>query len=143
MEKVFSETGGYPNGRWLRYWAPLVLYAGLIFYLSSLPHPEETLPKVLLDRLGDKALHVIEYALFGALAYRAFRWAAGPAAARRAVMLAIAAASFYGLTDELHQAFVPFRESSWLDWVADTLGGAIGAIGVKHATERDMRPAVP
>lgn len=142
MERVFSELSENPIRRSVWYWSPLVIYAAIIFYFSSLPHPEEQLPKLLLEKLGDKALHVIEYAVFAVLAYRAFLWAAGPAAARQAVLLAIAAASFYGMTDEIHQAFVPFRESSWLDWVADTLGGAIGAVGAKGVLERVSRPSV-
>lgn len=129
-------------GRWFWYWSPVVVYAAVIFYFSSLSHPEETLPKVLLDKLSDKALHLIEYAVFGVLAYRAFRWAAGPAAARRAVLFTIVVASLYGMTDEIHQAFVPLRESSWLDWVADTLGGMIGAVGAKRVMERDSRLAL-
>ncbi len=129
-------------GRWFWYWSPVVVYAAVIFYLSSLSHPEETLPKVLLDKLSDKALHLVEYAVFAVLAYRAFRWAAGPAAARQAVLFTIVVASLYGITDEIHQAFVPLRESSWLDWVADTLGGMIGAVGAKRVMERDSRLAV-
>jgi VanZ family protein len=62
------------------------------------------------------------------LCYRAFRWAAGPAIARQAVVLAILTASVYGITDEVHQAFVPLRESSWQDWLADTIGAVIGAM---------------
>ena len=62
--------------------------------------------------------------------YRAFRWAAGPAAARHAVLLAVVTASAYGLTDEVHQAFVPLRDASWQDWLADTVGAALAAVGV-------------
>jgi VanZ family protein len=51
--------------------------------------------------------------------------------------------SFYGMTDEVHQAFVPFRESSWLDWLADTLGGVIGAVGLQRFAERDARAGLP
>jgi VanZ family protein len=43
-------------------------------------------------------------------------------------VLAIVTASVFGLTDELHQLFVPFRESSWQDWLADTIGAVIGAM---------------
>lgn len=126
MEKVFAET---IQSRWIWYWLPVIAYASLIFYLSSLPHPEEDLPKFLFEQLSDKFLHVIEYAVLALLCYRAFRWAAVPPVAQQAVLLAIVTASFYGMTDEVHQAFVPFRESSWLDWVADTAGAVIGAVG--------------
>jgi len=110
------------------YWVPVALYAGVIFFLSAQSHPEEQLPSFLLKDVSDKVLHAVEYGILALLCYRAFRWAAGPAAARQAVVLAIVTASVYGLTDEAHQFFVPFRESSWLDWLADTIGAVIGAM---------------
>ena len=110
------------------YWLPVALYAGAIFFWSSQSHPEEQLPSFLLKDVSDKVLHAVEYGILAVLCYRAFRWAAGPAVARQAVVSAIVAASAYGVTDEVHQFFVPFRESSWLDWLADTAGAAIGAL---------------
>jgi VanZ family protein len=110
------------------YWVPVALYAGVIFFLSAQSHPEDQLPLFLLKDVSDKVLHAVEYGILSLLCYRAFRWAAGSAVARHAVVLAIVTASAYGVTDEVHQFFVPFRESSWLDWLADTIGAAIGAI---------------
>lgn len=118
------------------YWVPVALYAGMIFYLSAQSHPEEHLPSFLLKDVSDKVLHGVEYGILALLCYRAFRWAAGPAIARQAVMLAIVTASVYGITDEVHQFFVPFRESSWLDWLADTIGAAIGAISWRFIRSR-------
>ena len=112
---------------WLGYWAPVVLYAGLIFYLSSQSYPEEYVPHVLLN-LGDKVLHAMEYALLGLLAYRAFRHAAGTWCSRHAVLLAIGLATIYGGTDEWHQAFVPFRESDRWDLATDLLGACLGVV---------------
>ena len=112
----------------LWYWVPVALYAGVIFYLSAQSHPEEQLPLFLLKDVSDKVLHGVEYGILAVLCYQAFRRAAGPAVARQAVVLAIVTASVYGVTDEVHQFFVPFRESSWQDWLADTIGAAIGAI---------------
>jgi VanZ family protein len=115
-------------GQVLWYWAPVALYAGTIFFLSAQSHPEEQLPSFLLEGVSDKVLHAVEYSILSLLCYRAFRWAAGPAVARQAVVLAIVTASVFGLTDEVHQLFVPFRESSWQDWLADTIGAVIGAM---------------
>ena len=112
----------------LWYWVPVALYAGTIFCLSSQSHPEEQLPSFLIEDVSDKVLHAVEYGILALLCYRAFRWATGPAVARQAVVLAIVTASVYGITDEVHQLFVPFRESSWQDWLADTIGATIGAI---------------
>jgi VanZ family protein len=112
----------------LWYWVPVALFAGTIFYLSSQSHPEDQLPSFLVKGVNDKVLHAVEYGILSLLCYRAFRWAAWPAVAQQAVMLAIVTASVYGITDEAHQLFVPFRESSWQDWLADTVGATIGAI---------------
>ena len=112
----------------LSYWVPVALYAGAIFYLSAQSHPEDQLPLFVLRDISDKVLHAVEYGILSLLCYRAFRWAAGPAVARQAVVLAIVTASVYGITDEVHQAFVPLREASWQDWLADTAGAVIGAV---------------
>lgn len=36
--------------------------------------------------------------------------------------------SVYGIADELHQSFTPGRSCSVYDWIADTLGGALGSL---------------
>jgi VanZ family protein len=105
---------------------PVCAYAGLIFYLSSQPHPEEDLPSFVLS-FSDKVLHVGEYAVLGGLCYRALCWGTNESWRNMAVPLAVLFASLYGMSDEIHQSFVPFRDSSWLDWVADTIGAAVGA----------------
>ena len=115
----------------LRYWGPVCGYAGLIFFLSSQPHPEEDLPS-FVNLFSDNVLHAIEYAVLGGLCYRAFHWGTNESWRRRAVPLAILLASLYGISDEVHQAFVPFRDSSWYDWLADTIGATIGAAVVRR-----------
>ena len=136
MEKVLSAPRGGSRWLFLWYWAPVLLYAALIFYFSSLPYPEDKLPDFVLKKVSDKLLHLVEYGVLGVCCYRAFRWAAGATSARYAVVFAIMASSFFGMTDEIHQAFVPFRESSWLDWVADTVGAAMGAVGSNRLSGR-------
>ena len=123
----------------LWYWMPVALYAGAIFYLSAQPHPEEQLPSFLLKEVSDKVLHLLEYSVLGALCYRAFRWGLNGQVAARALIIAIVAASLYGVTDEVHQLFVPFRESSWLDWLADTIGAAIGALSWRFVLGVDQQ----
>jgi VanZ family protein len=112
----------------LWYWVPVALYAGTIFYISAQSHPEEQLPSILVKDVNDKVLHAVEYAGLGGLCYQAFRWGVNGQAASRALLFAIVTASLYGMTDEVHQLFVPFRESSWQDWLADTIGAVIGAM---------------
>lgn len=124
-----QQAGGSGWMRAVGYWGPVVFYAGVIFYLSAQSHPDDDLQS-LFDLFGDKVLHAVEYAGLGGLCYRAFRWGWNGGVAGRALLFAIGAASFYGITDEVHQLFVPFREAGWQDWVADTVGAALGAIGM-------------
>lgn len=66
----------------------------------------------------DKLAHFCVYGLLATLVRRAL---SGP----RAGLVAVLATSLFGVTDELHQAFVPGRSTEVADWVADTLGAAL------------------
>ena len=48
----------------------------------------------------------------------------------RAVLGAIVISSFYGVTDEYHQRFVPGRSFDVLDMLADAIGSVVGACAV-------------
>lgn len=74
----------------------------------------------------DKIFHVIEYGFFGWLLVRAWRLSF---LSKPFLVLALAAfltGALYGATDEWHQSFVPHRESSAKDWLADTAGVILG-----------------
>jgi len=84
----------------------------LVSAQSSLPMPEE---------IWDKGLHVGAYGLFGVLCLRAFHGGLRPLRLRESVT-AVAWSLGYALLDEWHQAHVPGRVASVLDWLADALG---------------------
>ena len=110
--------------RFLKYWAPLCLYAGIIFYISSLSHP---LPRISIPYF-DKFLHIIEYSIFGILAARALKNSLSGVLNKNFIMFAILITVVYGASDEFHQIFVPFRACDVFDLTADFIGGTIGAI---------------
>lgn len=97
----------------------LIIYCALIFFVSSLarvPLPEE-FPN------QDKLLHLLAYGLMAALAWRSFRhfvqdisWLA---------IYCIGFCGLYGLSDEIHQYYVPGRTSSLYDVGADLLGATL------------------
>ncbi len=118
--------------RWLAAWAPAILYAALIFALSSLSQPPPFVPPELLAL--DKLVHLAEYAVLGALVARALR--AGGRPAVRVFAGALLLGSLYGAGDELHQAFVPKRDADARDWAADTAGAALGAAAVAFLRRR-------
>ena len=95
-------------------WVPVALWAGLIFVLSSVPDLQTGLGA--WDNLVRKLAHVAEYAVLGALLQRAVG----------SPIVAVALGSLYAASDELHQAFVPGRLGSPLDWLIDTVGVMAG-----------------
>jgi VanZ like family len=97
-------------------WAPVVLWAGVIFALSAIPLLSTGLG--VWDLVLRKAAHLTEYAILGALLVRALRSAP----------LALLAGSAYAVTDEVHQVFVSGRHGSPLDWLIDTIGVAAGVL---------------
>ncbi len=99
---------------------PPLLYMGLIFFLSA-QSSFPMLPSGLWSY--DKVIHGCEYAVLGLLVSRALAMLGAPAR----FALAVAIASLYGVSDELHQYFVPGRSSEVLDAVADACGSLVGA----------------
>ena len=106
------------------HWLPLIAYCLAIFIQSAQPLPTE-LPAF---PLMDKVMHLGGYALLGMLFYRALRTCSWAADERKLVVAAILATGLYGVSDELHQAFVPERVADVLDALADLLGGALGVL---------------
>ncbi|HEY8489509.1 MAG TPA: VanZ family protein [Dehalococcoidia bacterium] len=99
-------------------WLPALAWAGLIFLLSAQPEPLGRQPGAAQSLLA----HAAVYAVLAALLLLA---AGGPGRARwRTYAAVLLAASLYGVSDELHQAFVPGRTPDPVDWAVDTAGAA-------------------
>ena len=110
----------------LRFQMPAILWASLIFFVSSIPGTK--LPDIAL-KLNDKVIHASIFFLLGILVYRAlepkvkvpgFDW--------RRLVIAISAVILYGISDEFHQSFVPGRKVDYSDVIADSLGGVLSAL---------------
>jgi VanZ family protein len=104
-------------------WGPAIAWAALIFTLSSLSRPPAPPP----GPITDKHEHFAAYGVLSALVLRGLSGAALSGVTGGAAAGAAAIATGYGMTDELHQRFVPLRDSSWQDVVADALGAATAA----------------
>ena len=115
---VWAESSivGVHTSRALTLWLPVLLWAGVIFALSSIPS--------LGTGLGDwdlflrKCAHITEYAVLAVLLVRAVD-REGPA---------LALGILYAASDELHQAFVRGRHASPIDIAIDTVGLLIGLL---------------
>lgn len=108
----------------LSYWFPVLAYCGLIYFQSSRPSPQN-LPEI---PYLDKLLHVGAYALLGVLFMRALRTSALGNKPAALMVLSILLAALYGVSDEIHQYFVPFRTAELLDVLADFLGSLLGVL---------------
>ena len=116
-------------------WLLVGAYVCLIFFLSA--QPGLTLPGTFEYR--DKVAHIIEYGILGFLVWRAARdtWPTQKPVNRALIVwLAIMA---LGACDEKFQAFIPGRESSVYDWIADSTGGLLAQL---WGLSREMRREV-
>jgi VanZ family protein len=120
--RALSEVEGSP-GRpaLLSLWAPVILWMGVIFFISSIPHLKSPFE---WDYLYRKAAHVAEYVILAVLLCRAWRGSGVRAPAY--VLLALGTAVLYAMTDEFHQGFVPGRTASALDVLIDSTGCLAG-----------------
>ena len=104
------------RSRALTVWLPVLVWAAVIFAFSSIPSLSSGLG--VWDTVLRKCAHVTEYAVLGALLYRALEREAP----------ALAAGIAYAATDEFHQHFVHGRHASPVDVGIDAVGVALGML---------------
>src|SRR5215210_7280419 len=103
-------------------WGPVVLWAAVIFALSSIPSLSSGLGT--WDLVLRKLAHSMEYAVLAFLLVRALLSEAP----------ALAAGLLYAASDELHQAFVRGRHASAVDVGIDAIGLLLGVLIWRRAT---------
>jgi VanZ family protein len=129
----------------LRRWAPLVIWAAVIFTFSTgwftsdnteaiaRPFLHWLFPSLTPDALSfihhliRKCGHVTEYFIFGLLVLRTIR-AGRPDMRLVWALAAIGIVAAYASSDEFHQSFVPGRGASIYDVMLDTGGGALSQV---------------
>lgn len=104
-------------------WLPAVIVMGGIFVLSAQSGLRVT-QDVDVERPLRVSGHLIAYATLGALLLVALARGGRPRLTYAIVAWALAVG--YGLTDELHQSFVPDRTGRLNDVAVDAVGAAIG-----------------
>ena len=75
----------------------------------------------------DKVLHCLGYAFLGALFLRAFYTTSISQHVALIFVLSVLLSGLYGISDEIHQSFVPYRDADAMDALADIVGSAFGA----------------
>jgi VanZ family protein len=107
--------------RFLYYHLPMILYAGAIIVVSSIP--DLRTPEVRVIAF-DKAAHFVEYALFAFLTFRSFSdWKWMNRLGRGCIFSALFL-TLFAVFDESYQSLIPGRFASVYDVLAD-LGGAL------------------
>ena len=112
-------------------WLFVFIYAGFIFFLSSLSKPLGDLTNLsffqsLQKFHTDKFFHIVEYTVLGALLIRAVMESKFSESYVKLALLAFVIGVLYGYSDEWHQRFVPGRQYDLTDWLADAIGIAFG-----------------
>jgi VanZ family protein len=106
-------------------WMPVLLWMGLIFYLSGKPGLK--IVEGPLDFWTRKPAHVMEYAVLFLLFLRAvrgsFSWGV-----RKVYAVAGVLSFLFAITDEFHQLHVPLREGKIFDLGFDLLGILLGIL---------------
>lgn len=95
--------------------AAFVSYTALVAFVSLKPASGVSIGSY------DKAAHFLTYALFAGLAW-------GISRSSRSFAYVCAAIVVYGALMEFGQSFVPGRDMSMLDLVANTMGVVLGAV---------------
>ncbi len=102
-----------------------IICMALIFYLSA----QSKLPQLSKPIFGlDKLLHAFA---FGSLAFTFSYWFSYEAWSKKSVLLFFITVLFvalYGMSDEIHQSYVPNRSVSVYDWLADCVGAVLACL---------------
>ncbi len=104
---------------------PMLGVMGIIFFVSA--QPGDSL-QLSVFAGADKIAHAVAYGLLAAATLIALPDRLLIGRPRRAAILVWAVCLCYGISDELHQSFVPGRDASFGDLLADGLGAAVVCI---------------
>lgn len=130
-------------------WAAVILWMGLIFYLSHQPAtasselsrgvteivlsiiekvvPNEDLDVSSIHHLIRKNAHFFIYFFLGMLVLHALKTSKGTG--YQTIGLALLICVLYAISDEIHQLFVPGRGAQVKDVLIDSAGASVGIVG--------------
>jgi len=107
----------------IAYFLPPVAIMSIIFYLSS---GSTGIGGTRVEQFFiHKTLHIFVYASLSASFYFAFTKTTSKTA-KQIFTLSIFLTYLYGISDEIHQSFVPGREAKFTDTLFDLFGAIIG-----------------
>jgi VanZ family protein len=129
--------------RIIKYWGPVVLWIGFIFWMSTGTFSSQNtsliiepilrflLPSISPEKVAiihgaiRKLGHVTEYFILGIFLFRAFRGGSKELKNLRWAFSSFLVVVLYAASDEFHQSFISSRTASLVDVGIDTLGGIL------------------
>jgi VanZ family protein len=122
----------------LIYHLPVLLYAGAVLAVSSIPNLKSPHLRFLAF---DKAAHLVEYAIFAFLALRSARNLTRDISLNRAALVSVLFLACFALLDETYQYFVPGRRMDPLDILVDFVGSfaVVAALWIRAKSAKKAR----
>lgn len=113
------------NNTFLKYWLPVILWAGFIYLLSNQPSLKSPFDP-LWDTILRKFAHMAEFGVLAFLMARALNFHGINNGANW--FLVMLASAIYAVYDEVHQSYVQGRFGTVRDMILDFNGAFLGLI---------------
>lgn len=107
--------------------SPALIIMGIIFYFSHIPG--DPIDSVSVFKGTDKLLHAFIYALLALSCIPTAKFLTKKYSLKCVAIGIVLFCLIYGISDEFHQSFIPYRFVSGWDVVADTAGAMLVAWG--------------
>jgi VanZ family protein len=109
------------------YYLPVILWMGLIFYLSSVPGLSSGVSSISVEIFLRKSAHTFEYFILTFLFWRIF-YSHLKFSLLKSSILSFCCCLLFAIGDEIHQFFVQDRAGRSLDVLIDLIGGTFGIL---------------
>ena len=103
----------------MRFFIPAIIWAAVIFGVSSIP--DLSTPSFGFH-IMDKVAHFAVFFILGI--FVSYGFGKRNSSAGRIFWISVAVSALYGISDEIHQFFVPGRQMDVFDILADAMGAA-------------------
>ncbi len=123
------------------WWAAFAVWFAVLYLLSSISGIGRTPPPVMIS---DKVAHVCYFTAGGTALACALGLGRRAPSKLLLFIACVAMAAAVGWFDEWHQSHTPGRDGNSVgDWVADVVGGALGAVAAMVLLPMLRKPAAP
>lgn len=140
MYTLYKKLLNSSIGKWFQvnefryYTLPLIIWVIIMLILSSIPGSGiPSSPVIPVDKIA----HFTEYLVFAALLGRYIYFKKNRALIATLLIVFIVSI-VYSALDELHQLYIPYRDCSYEDLIADILGVLFGLLAFRFIAIKDF-----